>query len=129
MYKRQSECLALNYNLNKLEILERRIIRKILGPQKTSQGWKLRSNDKIYQSIENITETMRKRRLLFFRHLYRMDDNRLTKHIFKYLWGKKSTSSWIKEVQKDLEKIIYSQTKQLKESFSGKSVKNGRSPV
>ena len=35
-----------------------------------------------------------------------MDDNRLTKQIFKYLWGKKSTSSWIEEVQKDLEKII-----------------------
>ena len=33
-----------------------------------------------------------------------MDDNRLTKQIFKYLWGKKSASSWIKEVQKDLEK-------------------------
>ena len=32
-----------------------------------------------------------------------MDDNRLIKQIFKYLWGKKSTSSWIKEVQKDLE--------------------------
>ena len=31
-------------------------------------------------------------------------DSRLTKQIFKYLWGKKSTSSWIKEVQKDLEK-------------------------
>ena len=33
-----------------------------------------------------------------------MDDNRLTKQIFKCLWGKKSTSSWDKEVQKDLEK-------------------------
>ena len=33
-----------------------------------------------------------------------MDDNRSAKQIFKYLCGKKSTSSWIKEVQKDLEK-------------------------
>ena len=33
-----------------------------------------------------------------------MHDNRLTKEIFKYLWGENSTSSWIKEVQKDLEK-------------------------
>ena len=64
------ECLALNYNLEKLEILERQIIRKILGPRKTSVGWKLRSNDEIYQSIENITETMRERRLLFFCLLY-----------------------------------------------------------
>ena len=26
------------------------------------------------------------------------------KYIFRYLWRKKSTSSWIKEVQKDLDK-------------------------
>ena len=52
----------MKYNLDKLELLERRINRKILGPQKTSEGWKLRSNDEIYQSIENITETMRKRK-------------------------------------------------------------------
>ena len=30
-----SECLEFNYNLDKLEILERQIIRKILGPRKT----------------------------------------------------------------------------------------------
>ena len=78
-----NECLALNHNLDKLEIFERRIIRKILGPRKTSESWKLRSNDEIYQSIRNITETLRKIRLLFFGHLYRMDDNRLTKQIFK----------------------------------------------
>ena len=47
---------------------------------------------------------MRKRRLLFFGHLYRMHENRLTKQIFKYLLGKKATTRWIKEVQKDLEK-------------------------
>ena len=33
-----------------------------------------------------------------------MDNNRLTKQIFKYLWEKKSTLSWIKEVKQDLEK-------------------------
>ena len=37
--------------LDKLETLERRIIKKILGPRKTSEGCKLRSNDEIYQSI------------------------------------------------------------------------------
>ena len=49
--------------------MERRIIRKILGPRKTSEGWKLRSNDEIYQSIENITETMRKKDY-YFLHIY-----------------------------------------------------------
>ena len=36
-----SECLALNYNLDKLGILERRIVRKILGPRKSSEGGNL----------------------------------------------------------------------------------------
>ena len=53
-------------------------VNQLLGTYKaykqTSKGWKLRSNDEIYQRIENITETMRKRRLLFFGHLYTMDD-------------------------------------------------------
>ena len=56
-----SECLLLNYNLDKPEILERQIIWKILSPRKLSKFGKLRSNDEIYQSIENITETVRKK--------------------------------------------------------------------
>ena len=44
-----SEYLALSYNLDKPEILERQIIRKILGARKTLEGWNLRSNDEIYQ--------------------------------------------------------------------------------
>ena len=51
--------------------------------------------------------------------LYRVDDNRLTKQIFKYLWGKKSTSSWMKEVQKDLQKTIFTQKKQLEDKSFG----------
>ena len=53
-----------------------------------------------------------------------MDDNRLTKQIFKYLWGKKSTSSWIKEVQKDLEKNnIHAEEAIEREVFRGKVLK------
>ncbi|XP_047354997.1 uncharacterized protein LOC124951175 [Vespa velutina] len=69
-----SECLVLNYRLDKLEVLERRIMRKILGPVKTTEVWKLRSKDEIYRKIEGITETIRKRKLQFFDHIYKMDD-------------------------------------------------------
>ena len=48
-----------------------------------------------------------------------MDDNRLTKQIFKYLWGKKSTSSWIKEVHNDFEKNNINAIE--REVFRGKS--------
>ena len=36
----------------------------------------------------------------FIYNIIKLDDNMLTKQIFRYLWGKKSTSSWIKEDQK-----------------------------
>ncbi|XP_035731235.1 uncharacterized protein LOC118445651 [Vespa mandarinia] len=93
-----------NKRLDKLEVLERRIMRKILGPVKTTKVWKLISNNEIYRNIEGITETTRKRRLQFFGHIYRMDESRLTKRILMYLWEKKATTSWIQEVKKDLER-------------------------
>ena len=62
--------------------------------------------------------------------LYRIDDNRLTKQIFKYLWGKKSTSSWIKEVQKDLEKSnIHAEEGIEREIFRAKVIKGKESRV
>lgn len=62
-----SGCLALNYNLDKLEILKGRIIRKIL-----TYGY-LQNNNEIYQNIKNIIEGVRKR-VVFFKHLHRIDD-------------------------------------------------------
>ena len=51
-----------------------------------------------------------------------MDDNRLTKQIF--LWGKNSTSSWIKEVQKDLDKNnIHAEEAIEREVFQAKVLK------
>ena len=46
------------------------------------------------------------------------------KQIFKYLWGKKSTSSWFKEVEKDLEKNnIYTEEAIEIEVFQAKLLK------
>ncbi|XP_046834337.1 uncharacterized protein LOC124431022 [Vespa crabro] len=73
-------------------------------PVKTTKVWILISNDEIYRNIEDITETIRKRRLQFFGHIYRMDESRLTKRLLIYLWEKKATTSWIQEVKKDLER-------------------------
>ena len=57
---------TLNYNLDKLEILERRIIRKILGPRKTSESWKLRSNDEIYQKYRKYNRNNKKKKTIIF---------------------------------------------------------------
>lgn len=98
------ECLTMNYKLDRLEVLERRIIRKIMGAIQTTDGWKMRSNEEIYKNIEKISAVMAKRRLIFFGHLYRMNENRLTKQIFLYFWKKKSTITWVTELRKDLER-------------------------
>ena len=99
-----SECLTLNKkgDLQELEKKERKILRKILGPQKTADGtWKNRRNDDLYKHTEKITVTMRKRRLKFYGHLVRMDENRLTKRIFKYITELKATTKWVEEVKRD----------------------------
>ncbi|XP_035728440.1 uncharacterized protein LOC118444358 isoform X2 [Vespa mandarinia] len=43
---------------------------------------KLETLQRIIRNIEGITETIRKRRLQFFGHIYRTDESRLTKRIF-----------------------------------------------
>ncbi|XP_046817452.1 uncharacterized protein LOC124423597 [Vespa crabro] len=118
-----SECLVLNYRVDKLEVLERRIMRKILGTVKTTEEWKLRSNDEIYRNIEGITKTIRKRRLQFFGHIYRMDDSRLTKRILMYLWEKKTIASWIKGRLKKKPGAKWSENRKMKEGTEEKTAK------
>lgn len=103
-----SECLTLNKKgeLKELELKERKILRKILGPRKSVDGtWKKRKNEDLYMQTENIVVTMRKRRLKFYGHLVRMDENRLTKKIFKYITGLKATTKWVEEVKRDASEV------------------------
>ena len=54
-----------------------------------------------------------------------MDKNRLTKQIFDYLWKKKkATTTWIKEVRKDLEKSNITESQMLERSEFRRAVKN-----
>lgn len=57
--------------LEKLEILERRSLRKIMAAFLIKERWKLWSNKDIYQNVERILEIRKKRRLEFFGHLYK----------------------------------------------------------
>ncbi|KAI5734809.1 hypothetical protein M8J77_010675 [Diaphorina citri] len=79
-----SECLALNTakQLEEIEKKERKIIRRILGPKHENGIWKLRSNKEIYDKIEKIGDSMRKRRVQYYGHLERMEGSRLTKKLF-----------------------------------------------
>lgn len=103
-----SECLALNTARQIDEVVkkERKIIRKILGPEYEDGKWKRKSNREIYARIEKITDTMRRRRMTFYGHIKRMDEGRLTKRIFNFFdKNPKTQMTWIKEVRKDMEEM------------------------
>lgn len=61
--------------------IERRILRKILGPKHKNLEYKLRANQELYLKTEKWTRVMRKRRLWFNGHIHRINHNRLTKQI------------------------------------------------
>ncbi|KAL1451182.1 hypothetical protein WDU94_003467 [Cyamophila willieti] len=103
-----SECLTLNTakQLEEIEKKERKIIRRILGPRQENGMWKLRSNKEVYENTEKIGDTMRKRRVQFYGHLERMNENRLSKQLFDYFDKNPNTKlTWFNETKKDLNEM------------------------
>lgn len=99
-----SECLILNRKglTDKLEIQERKIMRKILGPVKEGNEYKKRPNQELYRHTEKITDVARKRRLAFYGHVSRMHPTRMTNQLLTYWQRRKTKSPWLTEVHKDL---------------------------
>lgn len=97
-----AETLTMNRKgeMEEIKKTERKIIRKILGPNKTEEGYRLRSRQET-ERMSNIFHDMKKRRLRFFGHIKRMDNSRLTKQIIEYT-EKIKNLGWITEVKKDL---------------------------
>ena len=103
-----AECLNLTNMgmIKKLELVERKILRKILGPQKTEDGsYRRKGNSELYLKVEKISDTIRKRRAMFFGHISRMEPERLTNQIVRFFESKKTTVPWFQEVKKDLEEM------------------------
>jgi hypothetical protein len=71
---------------NQLNILERKVYRRILGPvyDNEKENWMILTNKEIYASVKNptITETSRFKRLHWFGHIQRMEENRIPKRVF-----------------------------------------------
>ena len=103
LYEAETLNLTRIGDLEKLEKVERRILRKILGPKIDSNAeYRLRPNKELYFKIEKLTDVMQKRRLQFYGHIYQMDENRLTKQIFNLLYSYKSKPTWFNEIEKDM---------------------------
>lgn len=100
-----SETLTLHTKCDIEKILkeERKIMRKILGPKLTEEGYRLQSI-KTTENISNLAADIRRRRLKFYGHVIRLPPTRLTNRILTYIEKIKSTTPWIGQVKLDLQK-------------------------
>jgi len=102
-----SEAWTLTKQLN---IFERKVYRRILGPvhDNEKENWRILSNKEIYASVKNptIIETIRLDRLCWFGHVHRMEKNRIPKRVIYMNLGTRRLrgrprNEWKDEVRED----------------------------
>ena len=87
MYKRKTEVNIRSRNSDtnrdrkQLNIFERKVCRRILGPVNDNEkgNWRILTNKEIYATVKNptIIETIRLNRLCWFGHVQRMEESRI----------------------------------------------------
>jgi hypothetical protein len=72
--------------IQKLLVFERKILRRILGPMKENQIWRIKTNEELDKLIKhrNIVNYIKVQRLSWFGHIQRMQDTRTIKKILKW---------------------------------------------
>jgi len=69
-----------------LLVFERKILRRIFGPKKGNQIWRIKTNEELDKLIKhkNIVSHIKAQKLSWFGHVQRMPDTRRVKKIFKW---------------------------------------------
>ena len=72
--------------IQKLLVFERKILRRIFGPTKENQIWRVKTNEELDKLIKhkNIIHHIKAQRLSWFGHIQRMPDTRTVKKIFNW---------------------------------------------
>jgi len=72
--------------IQKLLVFERKILRRIFGPTKENQIWRIKTNEELDKLIKhkNIVDYIKVQRLSRFGLVQRMPDTRTVKKIFKW---------------------------------------------
>ena len=82
------ETWVLKENIkSKLRVCERKVLRRIYGPTKESDGtWRIKSNDKPNRLIgnKNIINYIKAQRLSWFGQVHRMPDNSMVKKVYEW---------------------------------------------
>jgi len=79
--------------IQKFLVIERKILRRIFGPTKENQIWRIKTNEELDKLIKhkNIVNYIKAQRVSWFSHVQRMTDTRTAKKIFK--WNPLTNSS------------------------------------
>ena len=98
--------------INKLLIFERKILRKIFGPNNENGTWRIKTNQELNETIKckNIINFIRAQRLSWLGHIKKMQGTKMVKAI--YSWkpisrrpiGRPKTR-WMDDVRKDTQKL------------------------
>jgi len=72
--------------IQKLFVFEKKILRRIFGPTKENQIWRVKTNEELDKLIKhkNIINYIKAQRLSWFGHVQRMPDTRTVKKIFNW---------------------------------------------
>lgn len=104
------ECLYTSETLvtmktSESEKIESNYLRKILEPKKLYGGefiFQLKWNQELYDIIQWISVSLRKRRLFFYAHIMKVGTERLTNRILNLQEIWETQLSWLQEVHRDL---------------------------
>jgi hypothetical protein len=79
-------CSSPQIIIQKPLVFERKILRRIFGPTKENQIWRIKTNEELDKSIKhkNIVNYIKAERLSWFGHVQRMPDTRTFKKTFNW---------------------------------------------
>ena len=67
--------------------------------------WRILPNETVYQEIDPITSTMKKKRISYFFHILRLPENRILRQLVRKNLEKKTGGKWIQEIRDDLKAV------------------------
>jgi hypothetical protein len=101
---------ATESEMQKLLIFERKILRKIYGPVKNRDNWRIRTNSELdtLTGGVNIVRYIKAQRPRWLRHIQRMEDDRMVKKLTNWKpFGKRPAgrpkNRWINGILNDME--------------------------
>jgi len=95
-----------------LAVFERKILRKMYGPVKKNELWRIRRNDELEAIIkgEKIVSFIKCQRIRWLGHIERMQDNAIPKKLYGKLYATRRRGRpkmrWLDDVSTDLRKMV-----------------------